>query len=139
MARLIKVTDAVAFGLHAVALLAKQPGAQTVKNLALALKVSQHHLAKVFQRLERAGLVASRRGPTGGFVLKLPAEKISVLDVYEAVEGEVDGHTCLLGRPRCDSACPLGALLRDQQEAMRAALAGLYLHTFARGLRLGAA
>ena len=137
MSRLIRISDAASLALHAIALLAKTQTAQRVKVLAETLKVSQHHLAKVFQRLEKAGLVTSRRGPHGGFSLISPASEISLIAIYEAVDGPVDSHTCLLGRPRCDQECPLGSLLRKQQALVHEALSHMTVAGYAQGMRLG--
>lgn len=49
---------------------------------------SRHHVAKVLQRLAQTGLIASKRGPGGGFYLKAKPERISLLDIYESIEGK---------------------------------------------------
>lgn len=48
---------------------------------------SRHHVAKVLQRLAQSGLIASKRGPGGGFYLKGDPSTISLLDIYESIEG----------------------------------------------------
>jgi Rrf2 family protein len=65
---------------------------------------SLDHLSKVLQRLVRAGLVSSRRGARGGFMLTRPAEEITLLDIWTALEGPVDQVSC----PLHDSGCPIG-------------------------------
>ena len=65
--------------------------------------VPVEYLRKVLQRLTRARLVASERGRGGGFRLAKPADRISLLDIVEAIEGPVDeaaflGDTVLRGR-----------------------------------------
>ena len=47
------------------------------------------YLEQIFQRLRRAGLVAGKRGPGGGYTLARPAAEISLRDVLEAVEGPI--------------------------------------------------
>jgi len=47
------------------------------------------YLEQIFQRLRRAGLVTSKRGPGGGYTLSRPPERITLRDVVEAVEGPV--------------------------------------------------
>jgi len=42
-----------------------------------------------FQDLKKAGLIASKRGPRGGYQLARPAEEISIGDVIRALEGPV--------------------------------------------------
>jgi Rrf2 family protein len=51
--------------------------------------IPARYLEQIFQRLRRAGLVASRRGPGGGYVLARPPGEITLRDVVEAVEGPV--------------------------------------------------
>ena len=66
-----------------------------------------------------AGLVSSARGPKGGFVLKRSAWEISLLEVFEAIEGRLEEtRECLLGQPICHGGrCIFGNLLKqvDQQ------------------------
>ena len=49
--------------------------------------IPARYLEQIFQRLRRAGLVASRRGPGGGYLLARPAAEITLREVVEAVEG----------------------------------------------------
>jgi Rrf2 family protein len=49
--------------------------------------IPARYLEQIFQRLRKAGLVASRRGPGGGYVLARPAAEITLREVVEAVEG----------------------------------------------------
>ena len=49
--------------------------------------IPARYLEQIFQRLRRAGLVASRRGPGGGYVLARPPAEITLREVVEAVEG----------------------------------------------------
>ncbi|MCF8044104.1 MAG: Rrf2 family transcriptional regulator, partial [Desulfarculaceae bacterium] len=71
MQQLLKISEAASLALHTMGLLASRPGEQVpTRELAARLKVSEAHLAKVMQRLGRAGLVRSQRGPKGGFALE---------------------------------------------------------------------
>lgn len=51
--------------------------------------IPMRYLEQIFQRLRRAGLVAGKRGPGGGYTLARPAAEISLRDVLEAVEGPI--------------------------------------------------
>ena len=102
---------------------------QSLGPLAADFGASEAHLAKVMQRLVKAGLVASTRGPKGGFRLARPAETVTLLDVYEAVEGPVEPLGCLLGRPACrGSVCMFGDFLRDFDTRFRGYMATTTLH-----------
>ncbi len=49
--------------------------------------IPARYLEQIFQRLRRAGLVASKRGPGGGYTLARPPAQITLREVVEAVEG----------------------------------------------------
>lgn len=76
--------------------------------LAAAVECPQPFLAKVLQRLSRAGLVVSHRGNVGGFELKKSRRAASVLQIVEAVEGPLCLNVCAGKRRRCSrqEACP---------------------------------
>ncbi len=49
--------------------------------------IPARYLEQIFQRLRRAELVRSKRGPGGGYVLARPPSEIDIRDIVEAVEG----------------------------------------------------
>lgn len=76
------------YALHALFCLGKKEEAVLVDDIADKLKVSESYLAKVLQKLSRAGLVQGLLGPGGGYKLaKSPAE-ITVAEVVELFEKE---------------------------------------------------
>jgi len=97
--------------LHTMVVLAKSDDRRlTNQQIAETLQASSHHLAKVMQRLAKVPLVDSIRGPQGGFRLAFPAEEITLLEIYETIEGPLDEGGCLLENPICSGApCILGA------------------------------
>ena len=113
MADIIKISDAAALALHSMVQLAINPDAQpTAAEIAKVFEVSRHHLAKVHQRLTRAGLILSYRGPGGGVVLAKDPSEITLLEIYEAMEGTMRCSPCLLGKEVCPRAnCVLSGLL----------------------------
>jgi len=56
--------------------------------------LSQSFLEQVFADLRRAGLVDSKRGPTGGYALTRPAKDVAVSDIIAAVEEDIRAHGC---------------------------------------------
>lgn len=56
--------------------------------------ISLSYLEQLFSRLRREGLVASTRGPGGGYTLSRPADSIAVGDVVTAVDEKVDSTRC---------------------------------------------
>lgn len=117
----LRLSEAANIGLHACALLAKNPG-RWVSSAELAqwTQASQHHLSKVMAKLVKAGLVRGTRGASGGFKLAKPANEITFLNVYEAVEGPLGNNTCPCGRGYCvNYGCLYGGFFGLVQTEMR--------------------
>jgi len=117
MSSVLGVSDAASLALHATAFLAARPGRPVpAKDMAAAFDASEAHLLKVLQRLAKAGLVKATRGPAGGFELAKAAKKVTLKEVYEAIEGPLRTTKCLFGKRACNGKCILGDLLRTIDE-----------------------
>jgi Rrf2 family protein len=124
MGGVVRFTEASSIALHAMTILAARPGLHvTTSYVATRLPVSEHHLAKVLQRLARAGLVESVRGPGGGYLLRRPAAEITLLDVHEAIEGGFVVASCVFSHPSCLGDCVLGDTVREANALVHARLA----------------
>lgn len=82
-----------------------------------------HFLMKVFRRLAAKGLVESRRGPRGGFLLKRDPKRILVADILDAAKDGTSGREqCLLRSKGCGGWEPCGAhaaVVRAEKAVMR--------------------
>jgi Rrf2 family protein len=82
-------------------------GAVPLSAVAERQSLSLAYLEQIFLRLRRAGLVASARGRSGGYVLARPASDIHIDEIMKAVEEETRLTRCLdaeqgcLGDQRC--------------------------------------
>jgi Rrf2 family transcriptional regulator, iron-sulfur cluster assembly transcription factor len=94
------------YAIRAFVNLASQPDGQfaMVKNIAEEEQLPAHFLAKILQQIARKGLLKSSKGPTGGFCLKVPAQKLKLIDIVEAVDGLNNFNACAGGMPECNSA-----------------------------------
>lgn len=102
MSTVVHISEAVSLAFHSMGLLARHKSAHlAVKDIARETGSSHAHLSKVLQRLAKSGLVKSTPGPRGGFTLAKPADQITLLDVYEAIEGPIKMPGCFLGREDC--------------------------------------
>ena len=102
MANMLKISEAASLALHTMVYLAANDARlATTHEIGEVLRVSEAHLAKVLQRLGKVGLVEATRGPKGGFRLAKPGSEISLLQVYEAIEGPLADITCFLREPIC--------------------------------------
>lgn len=102
-------------------------------NIAESTDVPKALLAKIFQQFGKVGLVHSARGAGGGFTLARPAEKISLLEIIEAVEGPIQLNRCLIAGGVCgrDAVCTVHPVWRGVQESMRSVLGGISLKQLA--------
>ncbi|HOI82815.1 MAG: Rrf2 family transcriptional regulator [Campylobacterales bacterium] len=57
-----------------------------VENLSVSLAISRSFLAKILQKLTKAGILKSFKGVKGGFILAKEVQEISILDIIRAVE-----------------------------------------------------
>jgi Rrf2 family protein len=135
MPTVLRMSDAASLALHAMVILAEARERRvSAKEIATDLSASEAHLAKVLQRLAKAGLVESVRGRGGGFRLARPARRIKLMDVYQAIEGKLPGTQCLLGKRVCKRrVCVMGGLLGTIDTWLRAYLSGTRLSDLASG------
>jgi Rrf2 family protein len=131
MFNVFKISEAASLALHSAAYLAdNSKRVVQTREIASALDASEAHLAKVLQRLTKAGIVKPVRGPKGGFKIAKPAAKISLLDVYKAIEGSPDVKQCLFDSPICNgNKCILGGLLKNINSQVKQRLAKTKLST----------
>ena len=62
-------------------------GPTRIQEVAERQGIPTRYLEQIFQKLRRAGLVASKRGPGGGYLLARSPDEISLADVLLAVQG----------------------------------------------------
>jgi len=78
----------------------------SIHKIAKDLGVSFYFLSKNFQKLVKAGLLESHRGPQGGVrLLKKPSE-IKLLDIVAVIDGMAFFHNCILGFEECSDTKP---------------------------------
>ncbi len=62
----------------------------SIQEISERQAIPMRYLEQIFQRLRRAQLVSSKRGPGGGYTLTRPPEQITLRQVVEAVEGPLE-------------------------------------------------
>jgi Rrf2 family iron-sulfur cluster assembly transcriptional regulator len=66
----------------------------TLTEIAARQQLSQSYLEQLFGALRRAGLVASARGPGGGYWLARPARSVAIADIVAAVDESIQATRC---------------------------------------------
>lgn len=74
--------------------LRQHDGPVTLAGIAERQNISLSYLEQLFGKLRRQQLVASVRGPGGGYCLAKPMDAVSVADIIRAVDEPVDATNC---------------------------------------------
>lgn len=116
----MELTKAGDYGIFGVIYLAKQPKGRIVplSEISKAENIPEKFLAKIFQSLARSGLIRSHRGAGGGFSLARPANKITVKELLESIQGPIYFTKCLSEFYDCDKQeiCRLRKLWEKSQD-----------------------
>ena len=101
MFRLSQKSD---YGLILLSNISKSKGAVSVATIAKKNKLSAKFLSQVAGELKKAGILKSKEGASGGYMLAKSAKQIRVLDVLVALDGGLvkgdcfeDDHECKCG------------------------------------------
>lgn len=101
MSKIVSISEAASIALHGMILIARSDPSINVLQIAEKTGASRHHVAKIMQRLAKNNYLSSHRGPSGGFTLKKRPEDITFLEIYEAIEGNIEITPCPLDKPIC--------------------------------------
>jgi Rrf2 family protein len=120
---MLKLTKKSDYGLIAMKHLAEVQASCSAKDLADAHGVPQELLAKILQRLAKAGLLVSQHGTNGGYVLARDAALISAFQVIQAIEGPLFMTSCVSTRgcgrtDRCTVREPLQKVRQGIEEVL---------------------
>jgi Rrf2 family iron-sulfur cluster assembly transcriptional regulator len=66
-----------------------------VKDISRRQEISPRYLEQIFQKLRKAGIVGSKRGPSGGYFLSKKPEEITIGEIVRITEGGIDPVLCL--------------------------------------------
>ena len=78
-------------------------GPTSVRDIATRTALPQPYLEQILLALKGAGLVKSKRGVGGGYILARPASDIYISEIISAVDGQISVGD--FGEPHTDGAC----------------------------------
>jgi Rrf2 family protein len=101
MKLLKKETD---YALRALIFIAnKNPAIIAVSDIDIQIGVSKPFLRKILQNLNKKGILISRKGKGGGFVLAKKPEKIFLQDIMKIFQGELALNNCIFDKKLCQN------------------------------------
>jgi Rrf2 family protein len=123
---MLKLTKKADYGLMAMKHLAERApyGACSAKDVADAYGIPQEALAKILQRLVKAGLLQSQHGMNGGYMLARDPATISAFEVIRAIDGPLFITSCITVRGECDQTerCTIKEPMRRVNESIEQVL-----------------
>jgi Rrf2 family protein len=123
---MLKLTKKADYALMAMKHMAESGEQKTLsaKDVADAYGIPPEALAKILQRLAKAGLLHSQHGINGGYTLARAAHTISAFEVIQAIDGPLFITSCVTVRGECDQTdrCNIREPLRKVNESIEAVL-----------------
>jgi Rrf2 family protein len=79
------------------------------EDISRALGIPKEFISKILQSLTESGIVESKKGKNGGFILAKAPSKIRLIDIVAAIDGLDIFNSCVIGFPECspDHPCPV--------------------------------
>ena len=124
------ITKRAKYALKALLYLAQQPAGQAVliRDLAQAEGIPKKFLEQILLDLNRKGILQSRKGKGGGYLLGRPAEQIMMGDVIRLTDGPLAPVPCVskTAYHRCEECVDeRTCLIRRTMKDVREAIAGI--------------
>ena len=94
------------------------------REIASAMQIPKQFLSKIAQQLARSGFIQIVQGPKGGYRLAKKPEEMTLLDVVEAVEGEIFLNDCVVKPESCfrNSECTVYLVWKKARDQLRETL-----------------
>lgn len=94
------------YALQAMIYLAVRKEKAVISEIADSIQQPNYYLSKILQKLVKANLLISEKGPRGGYQLSTSADNITLAHVIQALDGLDSMRSCGLGYPHCSDASP---------------------------------
>jgi Rrf2 family transcriptional regulator, iron-sulfur cluster assembly transcription factor len=137
----MKLTRASSYALHALAHLAQQNSGKPVASHLIAADrgIPERFLLKVLKPLVSTGVLASVKGPHGGYRLRGPLDSVSLLEVVEAVDGPIRMENSFAERSNAALNGKLETVCRTTTEVVRGHLQSVRISDLVAGKKVGGA
>lgn len=97
-------------------------------------------LQKILQKFVKLGIVTSHRGAQGGFSLAKGPDQVTLLEIVEAMQGQLAMNRCFLGRDGCSRAagCSLKQNWLQMEQQIAGHMGGITLQDLVDQIKAGA-
>ena len=99
----MQVSKSLDYAVRSLTYIAKEKAnVFTIRDISEKQHIPQNYLAKIMRKLVQKGLLSSSPGPEGGYSLRKSTDEISLKDVYEAIEGDMQLIDCMEKNVVCE-------------------------------------
>lgn len=127
----MKLSTRVRFGCRIMVQVAAEGEIRPVfsRRIAQQQDISEAYVDQILLPLRAGGLLISQRGRTGGYRLAKPADQITVLNIVEVLEGEINMVDCIRNPESCKRTitCPTRPVWSSLNTAIQDCLAAVTL------------
>lgn len=125
------LSNSCRYGIRAVIYIASQPkekGKTGIRQISKDLDLPTPFLAKILQQLAKYKILASTKGPHGGFSLMKDPKKITLLDIIRTIDGNDLFENCVIHDGTCitidrqKNPCPV----HEEYSAIRSTLIDIF-------------
>ena len=122
----MRLTRAGEYAVRCVLFLSHRGEGQIVsrKEISRVMDIPNPFLGKIAQQLARSGIIEIIQGARGGYRLRIAPEKLTLLDVVEAVIGEIYLNDCVIRPESCarNQACSVHRIWERARDQLRETL-----------------
>jgi len=131
LSKIFALSEASSIAIHSMVLIARAENGINAVKIAEITGFSKNHIAKVLQRLVKVEMLKSVRGPSGGFSMRMAPKDVTLLDIYQSIEGPIDVGECPLSYDLCGfDRCLMGTVVGKLTQEFKKFLAGQTLQSY---------
>ncbi len=110
-----------------------------IKTIASSISENEHTVGKILQRLVKACIINSIKGPSGGFFISEEQMKLPLISVVKAIDGDDIFIQCGLGFAHCSNSrpCPFHKHYKKLREYFREMSESNSIESFCNDLTAG--
>ena len=89
---MLSISSKTRYGIAAMLALAESYGSGLlqIKDISSRCNIPHQYLEQIFNRLGKTGVIKSTRGKNGGYELANAPQRVTVLDIVNSLEGEIE-------------------------------------------------
>jgi len=126
----MKISTKVQYGLRAMAYLAQNSiagRAVSVREISYKEKIPNDYLEKIVGKLEKKGIIASKKGVTGGYIMVRPLGQIKIAEIFNALDSPSTKVKCIDAKCSREENCLTKELWCRMQAAVNGFLESVTL------------